>query len=184
MVSISPLATGTYRTYTGGSHTLNKVSFKGTPDKNKNDYDDPKNPINKFGEYCSAVQQCFYKSLKTGYKTFTQVAYFGALTTTSSDDIGYLLAVSSIIGLVVAVGTLITELPKNLYEAHVNFFTKKEQANADLASYETETALFKQINKKAKTSDEKEKEQLAIDLLKVKKAETGVRDYKNFSPFN
>lgn len=152
-----------------------KVNFSGDRVVAKDDNIDTKNPVSRVGEYCLGIQKCVYKSLKTGGKAFSEILYY------SSGDVS--LAFCAAAGVACAIGAFILEFPINLYDANVNFFAKREQANADLANYATEKVLFDQIKQKGQTASEEEKNQLAIDFLKVRKAETGLRDYRNFSPF-
>lgn len=159
-----------------------KASFSGEKKHAGNDDFDPDNPINRFGEYCLGIQKSFYDSLKAGGRAFGQTAYYSAL---SGDDIGDSLKFSAIVGCVVAIGAFIIEFPRNLYNANVNFFAKKHQANVDLASYKTEKVIFDQIGKKAETAETaEEREKLHEQLVKMEMAKKGLTDYKNFSPFN
>jgi hypothetical protein len=157
-----------------------KISFTADSGNVKNNVDDTRNPINKVGEYCVGIQKSFYKSLKTAGRACAETAYYGA---GSTNDLTSYIIMCATVGVLCGIGSFIIEFPKNLYEANINFFAKKEQANVDLATYSTQKVLLDQINLKGKTASEEEKQELAKDLLKVKKNQTGVRDYRNFNPF-
>lgn len=154
-----------------------KVQFCGT----KNDDIDLNSPINKFGEYSLGIQKCFYKSLRTAANVFAKTAYYSSF---SSDDIGSSLGMSAVIGVIAGIGTFLIQFPKDLYDSHVNFFAKKHQSNVDLANYSTEKTLFKQIEEKGKTANQKEKQELANNFMKMQMSKSKLTDYKNFTPFN
>lgn len=179
MVSINP-SLNSVRPLAGNTKLAARVNFSANSDNIKKDETDPKNPISKLGEYSLGIQKSFYNSLKTAGRAFAETAYYGS---GSTDDFGSYLVLCSIAGVLFGIGTFVIQFPKNLYDANVNFFAKKEQANSDLASFATEKVLFDQIGEKGKTASEEEKARLAKDFLKVKKSETALRDYNNFSPF-
>lgn len=178
MVSVNSSYNSIRPAYINTKHAA-KISFNGNPDYIKKDGTDIDNHVSKLGEYCLGLQKCFYKSLKTAGKAFTETAYWGA---GSTDNFGTYVAMCATIGLVFGIGSFIIEFPKNLYEAHVNFFTKKEKVNADLANLRTEKTLFEAIGEKSKTADKEEKEKLANDLIKMKMAKPEIIDCKNYLP--
>lgn len=164
MVSIGPSLSYGQHIYMN-KNQLPKCGFRGTSDDNNTRIDrrDPLNPITRAGEYCLGVQRSFYDSLKLGGRAFAETIAYSSGSLTDN------LLTSAIIGIVLGVGAFAASLPKNLYQANIDFHAKSEQANVDLATYRTDKAIYDQLAEKGENAKtEEEKKQLGDYLIKMK----------------
>lgn len=78
---------------------------------------------------------------------------------------------------VIAVSYLLNKIPYIKYEGDVNAFKKGKEMDVYIKTNRTETALYDQMNEKAKNSDTEEKEKLREQYMKMRIAKNKVPDF-------
>lgn len=101
------------------------------------------NPVNQTGEYFNALNKSFYKSLGIGSRVFISI-YPG-----NSSDLG----TTAIIGGVAAAAAFLYNLPKNLYQANIDYFTKRKQMDVFVRENSIEKDTYDKMNEKIKKGD-------------------------------
>ena len=122
-------------------------------------------PISQKGEYFSIIRKSFLKSAKTAGRTFVEIAR--SADTSISDDLGSFLAISAVIGVIVGAFVFAFTLPDNLYNAHINYFTKSKEMDVFVRNNSAEKKIYERIDEKAKTANPEEKDDLAAFYMKM-----------------
>lgn len=120
----------------------NPVLFTGNKNNEEN------NPVSKTGEYFNAVYKSCKDSVKAGARVFFTIAVFNM----DDDNFFSHMAVYGLIGLVAGVGVLCFSLPGNLYQAHIDFFTKKREMDKFIKESNLQQDMYKKLDERAKVS--------------------------------
>ncbi|MGD9581529.1 MAG: hypothetical protein AB7V50_09160 [Vampirovibrionia bacterium] len=125
------------------------------------------NPVSRTGEYFIALNDSYKKSLKISARTFLEIARVGCV---SSDDAGCDFAIMTLIGVGVGLAVLLYNLPKNLYEANVNFFTRSKEMDVFVRNNSAEKTIYEKLDSKLDNSDTEETKDIYEQFMKVKTA--------------
>ena len=76
-------------------------------------------------------------------------------------------------GMVVGGITFLVNLPKNLYEANVNYFTNKKEMDVYVRNNKAQENIYKQLDDKSQNiKTEEDRQDLAKNFMKMKMAHT------------
>lgn len=146
---------------------FDNVSFKSKGEStNPTEY---KNPINKAGEYALAISKSFYSALGTSSRVCFELGM-------SSSDDGFDLPTLATIGVLATVVTFAVQLPKAIYQANVDFFTKKKEMDVYSRDSSFRSTVYEKLDKKSEEADPQELKKLSKQALKLKMAENKMPD--------
>ncbi|MEI7474983.1 MAG: hypothetical protein WCK67_09420 [bacterium] len=168
-------------------HKVCKTAFKAN-DKSI-DTAEYENPINKVGEYALALSKSFYLALGTSarfcFEIFGRSPSRHFSSSGDDDDAGSQLALMLTVGMVVTAVTFALVLPKALYQANIDFFTKKKDMDVYSRDNSFRKNVYENFDERSKKASPEEIKKLSEQSLKLKMANNKLpaflQNTKNFA---
>lgn len=153
-------------------NTIDKLSFKSKTEST--DLVKRENPVNKTGEYALAISKSFYQALGTSARVCLSLLNFNSLT--SDDDGGLNFTGLATIGVIATVATFAFVLPKAIYQANIDFFTKEKELDVYSRESSFKSTVYEKLDEKTKKASPQELEKLSEQSLKLKMANSKLPD--------